>query len=446
MSELRLEEIQGVLLSGYSKLKHCSYLLLQINDASSFKLFLQSTPFQDTKTRPETTCYNIAFTQTGLQKLGVDVNEKNGFSLDFIEGMDSKHKQRLLGDVGQSSPDKWQWGNTAHPVDCLLMVFSLSDELLDQETNLLFSSAAANGFQEVSSIKSQLLEGKEHFGFNDGISQPKVKGFPPSKNLTNTVNTLNPGEFILGYDNNYDIKPLSPTLNGLDFGSDGTYLVMRQLEQDTNLFWRSMMEYANQQKDEAIELASKIVGRWPNGNPLTLFEENTEKSKEQNNFNFYDQDRDGLKCPLGSHIRRSNPRDSIDDAPDQSIDMVNKHRILRRGRPYGPPVDPDMDVKKMIDAPQDDHKRGLIFICMNTDISRQFDFVQGHWINNRKFNDFYNDVDPLMGSSPTEDSIEFEIQDRPIRKRITDIPEFVTVVGGAYFFLPKMSTITYLSE
>ena len=446
MKELKLEEIQGVLLSGYKKLQYCRYILLQINDPASFKNFLKSTPFQDTKTRPENACYNIAFTQTGLKKLGVDVNEKNGFSIDFIEGMDSKHKQRLLGDLGQSSPEKWEWGNTDHPVDGLLMVFATSNERLDEEINTLLSPTSANGFEEVSSISSQLLNGKEHFGFEDGISQPRVKGFPPTKNLINDDNTLNPGEFILGYDNGYDVSPLSPEIDGFDFGSEGTYLVMRQLEQDTDLFWRSMMKYADQEKDEAIKLASKFVGRWPNGNPLTLFEENSEAVEEQNNFNFYHQDRDGFKCPFGSHIRRSNPRDSMDDAPEQSIDMSNKHRILRRGRPYGPPIDADMDIKKMMDVPKDDQKRGLVFICLNTDISRQFDFVQGHWINNRKFNGFYNDLDPLMGSSPTEDSIEFEIQDQPFRKRITGIPEFVKVVGGAYFFLPKISTINYLAQ
>lgn len=446
MSKLKLEEIQGVLLSGYKSLEHCNYLLLQIQEPKDFRGFLKSLNFQDTKSRPEQICHNIAFTQSGLKKLGVEVTAKNGFSIDFIEGMDSEHKSRLLGDHGTSEPGHWEWGNSKHPVDCLLMVFTATEDKLADETKSLIASKSKYGFELVSTIESKPLGGKEHFGFQDGISQPKVKGFPPHK-INEDINSLNPGEFILGYENSYDVKPLSPRIGDFDFGSDGTYLVMRQLEQDTTKFWRSMMEYAEQKKEQAVKIASKIVGRWPNGNPLTLFEEEgvSVSREEQNDFGFYKEDYHGFKCPFGSHIRRTNPRDGLDDQPEQSMDMINKHRIMRRGRPYGPPLVPDLNIDQLIEA-EDDNKRGLVFICLNTDISRQFDFIQGHWVNNKKFNGFYNDVDPLMGSTTDEKGIEFEMQARPYRKRLMGVPEFVKVIGGAYFFLPSMSSIAYLSS
>lgn len=445
MSTIKLEEIQGFLLHGYKKLAHCNYLLLKITDSAMFKTWLASIEFQNAKKKPGNVCFNISFTARGLTELGLNVREENGFSIDFIEGMDNSHKNRLLGDLEQNSSDKWDWGSTTKSVDCLLMIFSDTPSELTTAYEKIQGAYDQNGVQEIAKVDSDLLEdGKEHFGFKDGIVQPQIIGFNAEEE---GANALNPGEFILGYKNAYNVQPLSPRFNDFDFGSNGTYMVVRQLEQNVSLFWKKMMTYGDEEKTNAIEIASKIVGRWPNGKPLVLADKSESEVKSLTDFGFYENDKHGYKCPIGAPIRRTNPRDSIDDAPKQSTEMVNRHRILRRGRPYGPPVSIGMETDKIIETAEDQQKRGLVFVCLNTDISRQFEFIQNNWVNNKKFNGFYNDIDPLIGSvTKKDDKIQFEIQATPFRKRISNIPEFVNTKGGAYFFLPSIKSIKYLSQ
>jgi hypothetical protein len=38
------------------------------------------------------------------------------------------------------------------------------------------------------------------------------------------------------------------------------------------------------------------------------------------------------------------------------------------------------------------------------------------------------------------------VQGRPVRERHRDLPRFVTVRGGAYFFLPGLRALRYLSR
>ena len=85
---------------------------MKISDSAKFKTWLGSIEFQNAKKTPGHVCFNISFTARGLTELGVNVREENGFSIDFIEGMDHSHKNRLLGDLEQNSSDKWDWGST----------------------------------------------------------------------------------------------------------------------------------------------------------------------------------------------------------------------------------------------------------------------------------------------------------------------------------------------
>ena len=136
--------------------------------------------------------------------------------------------------------------------------------------------------------------------------------------------------------------------------------------------------------------------------------------------------RPGWGCPVGAHIRRANPRDALDPdtGPDQSIRSVNRHRLLRRGRAYHEPSDPS--------------ERGIHFICLSANIARQFEFVQHTWLNNPKFAGLYDDTDPLVATHQGDAGRIFTVQARPFRQRVTGLPPFVTVKGGAYFFLPGL--------
>ena len=120
--------------------------------------------------------------------------------------------------------------------------------------------------------------------------------------------------------------------------------------------------------------------------------------KNNNNFDFRSTDKDGLKCPFASHVRRSNPKDALDTDRKTSISVANKHRMLRRGRSYGKPLTENLKPVDCLKAVDDGEKRGLHFICINADIAHEFEFIQNAWINNPKFNGLYDERDPLVGS------------------------------------------------
>jgi deferrochelatase/peroxidase EfeB len=154
----------------------------------------------------------------------------------------------------------------------------------------------------------------------------------------------------------------------------------------------------------------------------------------ENGFGFFDRDRHGTGCPVGSHVRRANPRDGL--APDASqkqtlLNAANSHRILRRGRKYGTTIS--------VPPKEDGVDRGLLFICLNTDITRQFEFIQQTWLLNPNFATLYDESDPLVGPKG-----KMTIREEPLR-RIIDVDTFVQMAGGEYFFLPSMPAIRYLA-
>lgn len=177
-----------------------------------------------------------------------------------------------------------------------------------------------------------------------------------------------------------------------------------------------------------------MVGRWPSGAIVQAHDKGDHKIVN-NDFDFRD-DPDGFGCPYGSHIRRANPRGiGLGDNVETSIKVANRHRLLRRGRSYG----------NFLDNPRQDdgQKRGLIFICLNANIERQFEIVQHTWINNSKFNGLYDEDDPLIGSYATQNK-NFTIPGQPVRHRISNFQQFVNVRGGGYFFLPGLEALQML--
>jgi len=115
---------------------------------------------------------------------------------------------------------------------------------------------------------------------------------------------------------------------------------------------------------------------------------------------------------------------------DDLIASTRFHRLLRRAREYGRPG-------------QDSEAAGLHFVCLNANISRQFEFVQNAWILNGKFNALPDESDPLLGSGDGRFSIAREGK-CPLR--VTGIPRFITVRGGAYFFMPGLRAIQYFAR
>ena len=305
---------------------------------------------------------------------------------------------------------------------------------------------------------------REHFGFADGISQPVPVDpivTPAPRANTSPAHLVPLGEILMGYSNAHNEIAAGPavaarddgTTDGLpphprgegfrDLGIHGSYMVVRELRQDVAAFWTSMDQGAAKinaagppqgQPVDAGWIADRVVGRDRDGNLLrpggALPPVN---GQPDNDFTFFDADRRGHGCPMGSHVRRGNPRDGL--APTENdretlLKAANSHRILRRGRKFGPDIaDPRIDDKQ---------DRGLLFICLNTDIGRQFEFVQQTWMLNKNFAFLYDETDPLIGPSCT-----FTIPEDPLR-RIVPVKTYVKMAGGEYFFLPSLPALDYL--
>jgi Dyp-type peroxidase family len=476
--DLQLDDIQGLVASGYGPLEAGAYLLMHIDDAAAACTWLSgmSALVTTADARPDDRALNIAFTHAGLAALGLDDAALGSFPPELREGMTHPHRARILGDLGESAPQNWRWGGPGTtPVHMALLVFARNDDMLRAAIDEIRDRSERGGVSFIGEPLSTIflrdpVSGcvKEHFGFCDAIAQPFVPGFSRSGKTDRAENTVLPGEFILGYANEYDRFTELPTVPAArdpegvlprgtqtggapGLGMNGTYLVFRQLEQHVHRFWEFLADATQAGSvDERIRLAAKMVGRWPGGAPLVRNDRADDpRFARDNAFDYHHADARGLKCPLGSHVRRTNPRDALEPGPgtQRSIDINKRHRLLRRGRAYGPPVHASLDPRNM-QLPDDGIERGLHFICVNGNLSRQFEFVQQTWMNNQKFDGLYDDADPVAGNPDPHEQGQlgtFTVQAEPVRRRVTGIPRFVTTRGGAYFFLPGVRALRYLS-
>jgi len=428
--KLELGDVQGLFARGYGDLKSAAFLLLKVEDAAAARHWLGETSETITSAedrRPER-ARNVAFTGSGLERIGLPADVLAMFSDEFTAGMTTPHRARILGDVGDNAPAHWDWGGAASPVDAVLLLYARD------EASLAALEQTPAGFSLVRRLGSADLDGFEPFGFRDGISQPFVEGLGKTGPSEQTVRA---GEFLLGYENEYGHTIDQPLLR------NGSYLVFRQLAQDVGGFWRFTDEATRRadgssDPDARLRLAAKMVGRWPSGAPLALAPDADDPSlAEANDFGYHEDDPRGERCPIGSHIRRSNPRDSLDPSPGsaRSFEVNRRHRIVRRGREYGPSLPLERALTE-----DDSAERGLHFICLNANIARQFEFVNHTWLNNPKFGELYDDADPLFAPGC------FTIPTNGVRERVTDVPRFVSVRGGAYFFLPGLAALRFLAE
>jgi Dyp-type peroxidase family len=446
MATLDFSDIQGFLLSSYSSKMPCAnYLLYRIRDPSACRSWLNQTVGLITNglDRKEDFTLNIAFTASGLAALGVNDADMATFSAPFQDGMSSEIRQQLLGDTGSSAPPKWDWGFGDATVDVLLLLFAKDETELAKQLGLI--DQGISGLALISALAAgRQPDAKEHFGFLDGVGQPVIEDAgKEDKQLARTghATIIKAGEFILGYQNEMLMPDPLPRGLGLDdFGMNGTYLVFRQLQQHVYRFWDYLRATAGADPLEQDKMAAKIVGRWKSGAPITLEREADPEIppavNQENNFGFAAKDLAGFGCPVGAHIRRTNPRDSLFDDPEVSLRTVKRHRIIRRGRSYG---------DRAADVFTEDHKeRGLHFICLNSNIERQFEFIQQSWANNPSFSALNNETDPLIGQR-NEGNV-FSMQACPVRTRIHELPEFVTTKGGAYFFMPGICALRNMAS
>lgn len=479
-STIEGSDIQGIIISGYSHLFYSCNLFLTIQRANDARQWLStvagvittadrhgSSPGDGGK---PPCAVNLAFTVSGLAALELPAAAIKTFPQEFQEGMAEPSRSRRLGDNGGSAPANWEFGGTApdgtlkDAIHILLILQAASEDELAKLCSEYLALAAPHGVTPVRTESGRRLpDQKEHFGFRDGIAEPAIQGSP--KKASDDELPITAGEFIMGYPNSYGNLPPTPIVSSdldshkilaslehpatgqaglLDLGRNGSYLVFRKLYQDVAAF-RRFFHGQFTDPNEANLMMAKAVGRWPSGAPLALAPDGDDPKASElpksNDFG-YASDPHGYGCPLGAHVRRSNPRDSLNGSAAESLASVNRHRIIRRGVSYGDPL----PAGQMED---DGHARGLLFICINADIERQFEFLQQTWINNPKFGGLYNDPDPLVGDNLEPDDkprvCNLTVPRKPILTRIKELPRFVTVKGGYYFFLPSLAAIRFLA-
>jgi Dyp-type peroxidase family len=358
------------------------------------------------------------------------------FPPEFREGMAARAER--LGDRGPSAPAHWEAGLGTGEAHALVTVYGVDEQRLQEAREALRGVGAAGAVKIVHEQRGAALAGsQDHFGFFDGIAQPAVQGSGvtprPGDGLPDggRWRDVRTGEFLHGYEDEDGLLPDAP---GAPFDRNGTFAVYRKLRMDVAAFRRFLTEADFPGGPEL--LAAKLVGRWPDGTPLVRSPEAPDPALATeatiNDFT-YARDPDGLRCPLGAHIRRANPRDAPGFFGGR---LSNRHRLIRRGRPYGAPLPPGV-------SEDDGADRGLIFVCFNASIWRQFETVQALWIDDGDPFGLGPDKDFLVGE-PHGTEGKMTIQGRP-PFFLKPQPRFVTMRGGEYLYRPSMTGLRWLS-
>jgi Dyp-type peroxidase family len=288
------------------------------------------------------------------------------------------------------------------------------------------------GVEVLSSLDLEMIPGsvyaREHFGYRDRLSEPVIDGMNIEV-APGAGQAIKAGEFILGYPD--EDGPATGLPQPEILSRNGSYLAYVQMQEHVGVF-RDFLRQHGKTPEEQELVAAKLMGRWRSGAPLVLAPEKDDPElagdpQRTNNFNFGTMDPYGYACPLGAHIRRMNPRDTASN--------MQRRRMIRRGGTYGPHLPED--------APEDGAERGIAAFIGCASLVRQFEFAMNVWANDPAFHELKNERDPIIGTQ--DGSYDMTIPQRPIRRKITGLPAFTTVRGGAYFFLPSMRALRYLT-
>lgn len=373
----------------------------------------------------------LAFTWTGLRALGVPEDALATFPDEFREGMAARAD--ILGDTGANAPENWVGGLGGDDIHAIAILFARDDEerrrCVGEHDQLV---ARCDGVRTVSFLDLNAHPpfnyAHDHFGFRDRLSQPVIKG-SGEEPTPGSGEPLEPGEFILGYPDEFTPTPDVPSPDILS--RNGSYMAYRRLQEHVGAFRSYLADHAGS-PDEQELLAAKFMGRWRSGAPLVLAPDVDDPElgadpMRNNDFNYKKMDPFGYACPLGSHARRLNPRDTAHN--------MNRRRMIRRGATYGPALADG--------APEDGHDRGIAAFIICASLVRQFEFAQNVWINDKTFHELGNEHDPICGTQ--DGTLDFTVPKRPIRRVHKGIPAFTTLRGGGYFFLPGLRALRYLA-
>src|ERR1700756_253937 len=397
---------------------------------------------------------NIAFTYEGLKALGVSQSSLESFPEAFRVGM--RGRAHIVGDIGPHAPEHWEGGLGGPDIHAMAWIRTDSERGREEAMRIIRAEMEATDGVEIRFVQDTMAlahdngigsEG-EHFGFADPISQPPIEGadapsYPGDgvQEADGKWRPLKPGEFLLGYEDEAGPDG-TQTPEPLELRRNGTYMVFRKLYQDVAAFRRYLATaakslYGSDDQWHQDLVAAKMMGRWRSGCPVDLSPDKDDPAiaadpQRRNNFT-YERDEQGLRCPLGSPLRRSNPRSTA----LKRATAVRRHRLIRRGVKYGPHL-PDGQLQ------DDGADRGLINLFIQADIERQFEFVQKEWMKGGEFIGLDpNEQDPINGVGGEGSQMSVPGANLPF---LFDLPTFIKVKGGEYLFVPGLNALKGLIE
>lgn len=453
---LPLADIQGNILRGFRP-HHARHFLVRFGDPKKGAALLGRFVSGDERTLPQVStaehwadrpryCLNLGLTFDGLKTLGVPDPVLGAFPPEFRGGPAEKDRASALGDDGPSAPETWRFGGTAETMPHLVLsLFSDADHGMEMEAR---SSQIRKALVDHDATVFDVIDaaafehGKIHFGYKDGIGQPRIEG-TPGQDPPDMQPAAPAGDFLLGHTNQYGGDYIEDLPHEL--AANATYGAFRMMQQKVREFEEYLQVAGKRWKLDPELVAAKLLGRWRNGVPLTLSPDTPNadwalRDDEIDNFDFAPSgehpitfdDKEGLRCPIGAHIRRLNPRSAL------VMGRPHSRRIIRRGMPYGAKFDPEQPT---------DEERGLIGYFLCGDLEMQFEFILGTWAN-RDFstNGLRGTRDSMLGAQPEEGG-KFVIRTTDTRDPIVlaDLPRFVITRGAAYCLLPGIGGIRHLA-
>jgi deferrochelatase/peroxidase EfeB len=371
----------------------------------------------------------------------------------FVAG--AAARASLVGDIGASAPQNWIGAFGTGSDHVLVTLHAMSPDAMKTYSDRLSALfPQGNAFQEIWRTDGMalmqivddkpVLTSKVPFGYTDGISMTTIRG-GPERYTQDHQEPCEPWLFLLQDEaENYFVP------EPRELGLNGSFAVFKMIETDVVGFENFLQ--SNKDKIDPELLAAKLCGRWRNGVPLALSPETDSPPggiplEQLNNFEYVNADGSGdprgLRCPVGAHMRRVNPRGQPITGQSQAGGSNNTHRLIRRGLPYGPAYDPTQ--------PYDGIERGILGYFINSSIENQYEFVLGHWVNDSEFAGAVRlnpkAKDPMIGTQDPSESIFVIPQANgapPIK--ITGFSSFIKTKAAAYCFLPSITAIKFISN
>jgi deferrochelatase/peroxidase EfeB len=401
-------------------------------------------------------CLNLGITWHGLIALEIkDRVPTVSFKSFGAFTAGAAERAKLVGDTGASGPQNWIGAFGTGSDHVLVTLHAISPEAMttySDRLSALFVEGSA--FREIwrqdGMALTEMRDGKPvftskvPFGYTDGISMTTIRG-GPERYPPDHQQPCEPWLFVLldEAENYFVPEPR-------ELGLNGSFAVFKMIRTDVVGFENFLQ--SNKDKIDPELLAAKLCGRWRNGVPLALSPETDSPPdgippEQLNNFEYVNADGSGdpkgLRCPVGAHIRRINPRGQPITGQGQPGGSNDTHRLIRRGIPYGPNYDPTQ--------PYDGIERGLLGYFINSSIENQYEFVLSQWVNDSAFAGAVRlhpkSKDPMIGTQdPTESIFAIPQANGAPAIKITGFSSFITTKAAAYCFLPSISAVEFISK